>query len=187
MNIWYISPYSTEKNIGGCINKTIKQLNAAPDDWIVHCDMDILWLLPDSKAQVERILAVTDFDILSCMTNRLRSPEQLIGGKFIENDHIRDHIEIARKCRENAGDYVKRANSVVAAFMMCFRVSVWEQVSGFVEGVLNFDTQFCWEAQKICEAKIGIMSGVYVWHSYRLEHKNPKQFIDHLLNKNNEN
>lgn len=181
MKIWYISPYSTEKNIGGCINETIKQLNAAPEDWVVHVDQDCLWLLPDSKAQVERILMATEYDILGCMTNRLRLPDQLVGGKFIDNDKIRDHIVIAEKCREMWGDQVKTATGVVAAFMLCFRVDLWQRVGGFVENVLNFDAQFCWEAQKICEAKIGIMTGVYCFHAYRLMSKNPKNDIKHLI------
>lgn len=181
MKIFYISPFSVEKNIGGAINQAIRDLRYEPDDWIVHCDQDMMWLLPDSKAQVERILRSTDFDILGCMTNRLRLPQQLVGGKFIENDKIRDHIALAKKCRENAGDYVKMSNGVVAAFMLCFRVSIWEKVGGFVEDVLNFDIQLCWEAQKICDAKIGIMSGVYVFHGYRMWSTTPKLDCNHLI------
>jgi hypothetical protein len=181
MRIWYISPYSTEKNIGLALNEMIKQLNATPDDWIVHLDQDAMWLLPDSKAQVERILSVTDFDILGCMTNRLRSPEQLVGGRFNEDDRIREHIRIAQECRDNAGDMVVPARGVMAAFMLCFRVSVWEKVGGFVQDSINFDTQFNREAQLICEAKIGLMKGVYVFHGYRLWSKNPKQDCNHLI------
>lgn len=180
MAIHYISPFRTDKNIGKGINDAIQNLRYAPDDWIVLTDHDTLWLLPDSKAQVERILATTNFDILGCMTNRIRSPEQLIGGKFIENDSIRDHIVLAEKCRENAGDYVKEAHNAVAAFMLCFRVSVWHKVGGFVENVLTFDSEFCRQARLICKAKVGIMCGVYIFHIYRLMQKNPKNFIKHL-------
>lgn len=183
MNVHYIQPYSTEKNIGLAINEAIAQLydvREQIDCWIVLTDHDTLWLLPDSKAQVDRILHSTNFDILGCMTNRIRSPEQLINGRFIENDSIRDHIMLAEKCRENAGDYVKEAHNAVAAFMLCFRVSLWTRVGGFVENVLTFDSEFCREARVICQAKVGIMCGVYVWHSYRLDKKNPKSYIKHL-------
>jgi hypothetical protein len=180
VKIHYIQPYRTDKNIGKAINETIQNLRYEPDDFIILTDHDTLWLLPDSKAQVERILMGTDYDILGCMTNRIRSPEQLINGRFIENDSIRDHIVLAEKCRENAGDYVKEAHNAVAAFCMCFRVSVWVRVSGFVENVLTFDSEFCREARVTCRAKVGIMCGVYVWHSYRLDKKNPKSYIKHL-------
>lgn len=185
VKIHYIQPFRTDKNIGKAINDAIDQICAYPRDcdghWIVLTDHDMMWLLPDSKAQVERILMATDYDILGCMTNRLRLPDQLIGGKFIDNDKVRDHIVIAEKCREMWGDQVKTATGVVAAFMMAFRVDLWQRVDGFVENVLNFDTQFCWESQKICEAKIGIMTGVYVFHAYRLMSKNPKNDIKHLI------
>lgn len=181
VKIHYIQPFRTDKNIGLAINDAIQNLRYDPDDFIILTDHDTLWLLPDSKAQVERILMATDYDILGCMTNRLRLPDQLIGGKFIDNDKVRDHIVIAEKCREMWGDQVKTATGVVAAFMMAFRVDLWQRVGGFVENVLNFDTQFCWEAQKIAEAKIGIMTGVYVFHAYRLMSKNPKNDIKHLI------
>lgn len=180
VKIHYIQPFRTDKNIGKAINDAIQNLQYDPEDWIVLTDHDTLWLLSDSKAQVERILAATNFDILGCMTNRIRSPEQLINGKFIENDSIRDHIVLAEKCRENAGDYVKEAHNAIAAFMICFRVSVWTRVGGFVENVLTFDSEFCRQARLICQAKVGIMCGVYVWHSYRLDKKNPKSYIKHL-------
>jgi hypothetical protein len=182
VKIHYISPYSyPEKNIGGAINDAVRQLNASPDDWIVHMDMDAMWLLPDSKAQVERILSQTSYDVLGCMTNRVGSAEQLVGGYFNEDDRIRNHIDIARHCRTNAGDLVKRAQGVVAAFMMCFRMSAWQAVGGFVEDVLNFDTLFCWEVVRVCPGGVGIMQGVYVFHQYRLMSTNPRRDARHLM------
>lgn len=182
MKIHYVSPFSCEKNIGGAINDAIEAIDYSPfEDWIVLTDHDVLWLLPGSKAQVERILAATTYDVLGCMTNRIRSREQLVGGLFNEDDRIREHIKIAETCRENAGDTIKECYSgVVAAFMMCFRVSVWEKVGGFEEGTVTFDSVFCRWAREL-GYKIGIMSGVYVWHSYRLNQKNPKSYIQHLV------
>lgn len=188
MKIHYIQPFSVEKNIGGAINNAIAeimsvQLAQEHDSWIVLTDHDMLWLLPDSKTQVEAILHETDYDILGCMTNRIRSKEQLYGGVFSEDDRIREHIRIAQVCRDNAGNLVKPANGPVAAFMMCFKYTIWHNVNNFVENVINFDKQFCDEARRICNAKVGIMQGVYVWHSYRLWSKNARQDHSHLLNK----
>jgi hypothetical protein len=179
MKIHYVSPFSTEKNIGKAINHGIKDLHYCQDDWIIHCDHDTLWLLPDSKAQVERILSETGCDVLGCMTNRLRSPEQLIGGVFNDDDRIREHIRIATECREKFGDEVKTAN-IVAACMMAFKVSVWEQVGGFQEGILNFDAVFCHSVRSL-GFKIGIMQGVYIYHLYRSWSKNPIMETKHLI------
>ncbi len=181
MRVHYISPFSCEKNIGKAINDAIQVLHIPSTDWLVLTDMDAMWLLPDSKAQVERILATTPYDVLGCMTNRIRSREQLVGGVFNEDDRIREHIKIAETCRANAGDMVKECYSgVVAAFCMCFRASVWEKVGGFEEGTITFDSVFCRRAREL-GYKIGIMSGVYVWHSYRLMSSNPKNEIKRLF------
>lgn len=183
MKIHYIQPYSIDKNIGLAINEAVKAINYAPDDWFILTDHDMMWLLPDSKAQVEQILHGTDYDILGCMTNRIRSTEQLVNNQFIENDNVRTHIRMATRCRENFGDRIKGATGVVAAFMLCFRVSVWEKVGGFVENSITFDWHFNNEARKIAGAKVGIMQGVYVFHSYRLWSDKPLKECNHLINK----
>lgn len=182
MKIHYISPYSIEKNFGLAINEAVKAINYAPDDFICLTDHDTLWLLPNSKAQVEQILQTTPYDVLGCMTNRIRSKEQLVGGYFNPDDHIRNHIAIAEQMRLSAGDLVVDAKGVMAAFMLCFRVSVWEKVGGFAEGAINFDTLFC-GAVRAAGLRIGLMRGVYVFHAYRIMSKIPLQDVTHLINK----
>lgn len=182
MAIHYISPFRQDKNIGKSINEAVINLTADLDDWIIHLDHDVLFLLPDTKAQIERILLSTEFDVLSCMTNRIRSKEQLINGHFSDDDRVREHIHIAEICRTLSGDEVVPAKGVMAAFMLCFRISAWQKVGGFVEGPINFDTVFnvtCRDAG----LKIGLMKGVYVFHSYRLLSKVPFQDCLHLLKK----
>lgn len=183
MRVHYISPFSVEKNIGLAINEAVRAIRYSPDDWFVLTDHDMLWLLPDSKAQVERILRETDYDVLGCMTNRIRSTEQLIDGFFNQDDHIGNHIILTQLIRNANIDSVKECLGALAAFMLCFRVSVWEYVAGFTEESITFDTQFC-RAARESGFKLGIMTGVYVWHSYRLTSKNPIREINHLLNKN---
>lgn len=181
----YISPYRPDLNIGKAINDAVEQITAYPrdanKDWIVLTDHDTLWLLPDSKAQVERILATTEFDVLGCKTNRIRSKEQLISGFFNEDDRIREHIRIAKDAQRIGGDMVLPARGPVAAFMLCFRVSMWQAVGGFTETALNFDSLFSYEALRVRPGCVGIMQGVYVWHSYRITSKNARNDSSHLI------
>lgn len=182
MKIHYISPYSVEKNFGLAINQAINDLRYQPDDWIIHLDHDVLFLLPDTKAQVERILQTTPYDVLGCMTNRIRSKEQLVGGYFNPDDRIKEHIRIAELCQSAGRDRVVEAKGVMAAFMLCFRVSAWEKVGGFAEVAINFDTIF----NQTCRAqglRIGLMQGVYIFHTYRIMSKIPLQDVTHLINK----
>lgn len=184
MKIHYIEPYAADKNISRAINAAVNQITAPPrdagEDWIVLTDHDMLWLLPDTKAHVEAILLVTDYDILGCMTNRLRLPEQLVGGLFNEDDRIREHIKIAGECWNNAGPMVIDAQGVMAGVCLCFRVSVWEKVGGFVEDTLGFEWHFNFEARKM-GFKVGLMKGIYVYHLYRSWSSNPKNDVKHLL------
>lgn len=180
MRIHYIEPYAIDKNIGKAINEAVKHIQFDLDDWITLTDHDMLWLLPDTKAHVEAILATTDYDILGCMTNRLRLPEQLVGGRFNEDDRIREHIKIAGECWRNAGPLVIDAKGVMAGVCLCFRVSVWAKVGGFVEDTLGFEWHFNFEARKM-GFKVGLMKGIYIFHSYRLWSNHAKTDCKHLI------
>jgi hypothetical protein len=180
MRVHYIQPYRADKNIGKAINDAIEQICPFLDDWLCLTDHDMMWLLPDTKAHVEEILYTTEYDVLGCMTNRLRSPEQLVGGRFNEDDRIREHIRIAQECWKNAGPMVVGARGVMAGFLLCFRLHVWEVVGGFVEESLAFDRLFDFEARKM-GFKVGLMKGIYVFHSYRLWSNHPKTECKHLI------
>lgn len=177
MSIHYISPYRTDKNIGKAINDAIRQLNAEDGDWICHIDQDTLWLLPDSKLQLEDTLECTDYDILGPITNRLGSNTQLVAGAFDETD-ILEHVHIAKSYADvNYGKEVP-TNETLAAFCLCFRVSIWKALGGFQENDLQFDWLFSEMAKKM-GFKLGIMTGIYLFHIYRLN-KN-KDDYSHLI------
>jgi len=184
MNIHYIQPYRADKNIGKAINDAIEQISAPPRDcdghWVCLTDHDMMWLLPDTKAHVEEILYTTEYDVLGCMTNRLRSPEQLVGGRFNEDDRIREHIRIAGECWQNAGPMVVDAQGVMAGMMLCFRIRAWEAVGGFVEDTPCFEWHFDFETRKM-GFKVGLMKGIYIFHAYRLWSNHPKTDTKHLI------
>lgn len=181
MNIHFLSPYREDKNIGKAINDAVRQLNPAVDDFIVLCDQDMMWLLPDSKAQVMQTLRFTQFDILGCMTNRVGLPWQVASG-MAEEDSLRAHIEKAKELQHREGAVV--GVDRVAAFMMCFRVALWRRLGGFAEDRLNFDLLFCDRAKR-AGYSVGVMQDVYVLHIYRyleaLELGEARKQINHLL------
>ncbi|WP_094570756.1 hypothetical protein [Mucilaginibacter xinganensis] len=181
MAVHYIQPYdkNTPPNIGGSINSAIKQLNTDPDDFICLLDHDVLFLRPDSKKQLEEILETTDFHILGVATNRLAISHQLVPGMFCVTD-IRDHIKCANAMHEANYGNVFEINDILAAFCLCFKVSTWNKLGGFHENSLQFDSLFSAAARR-SKMKLGIMTGIYVFHAYRLMSDNPKQDITHLL------
>jgi len=183
--IHWISPYSmsTPPNIGGAINDAIRQLNPADDDWLIHVDQDVLFLLPDTKRLIGEILADTNFDVLGATTNRLGTTYQLVPNTFKETDILR-HIKWAKTLQYSIGKKVEPTKEHLAAFLLCFRYSTFKQLGGFVENVLNFDTIFSIRAHKM-KKKLGIMEGVYVFHLYRLNEavdQSAADHYEHLLN-----
>lgn len=179
MVVHWISPYRTDRNIGKAINEAIQQLQPADDDWIVHTDHDVLFLLPDSKADIiERLETQAEYDILGAGTNRLSLKHQVFPGMFEVFD-ISDHVNKAKELQELHKGKVRPTNDGIAAMCMCFRYSLWKKVGGFKENRINFDTLFCHFAQKE-GAKMGVMLGVYVFHLYRWGAEYPGREISHL-------
>jgi len=174
--IYYISPYRPDRNIGKTINDNIRQLNAADEDWIVHTDQDVLFLLPDTKQRIETILSATTFDILGAVTNRLGINSQLVQGAFNITD-IKEHIRIAEQLQSNT---VAEYHDILAAFCLCFRIKTWKQLGGFAENSLSFDSTFSIMAKR-SGLKLGLMTGIYVFHLYRMMSDNPMMAIHHLL------
>lgn len=177
MKVHWISPYRKDKNIGKAVNDAVAQLNAAPEDWIVLTDHDVLWLLPNSKRQVMAVLETTDYDLLGCMTNRLGLQEALVPLAF-DVDNISSHIGLARGLQRAHGLEVKPVIRV-AAMMMCFRVGLWQKLGGFMERQINFDLLFSLAAHRRGH-KLGLMTGVYVLHLYRWGSERPERDTKHL-------
>lgn len=183
--VHYIQPYSITKNIGGAINLAIESLVTSDEDWIVLLDHDVMFLRPDSKAQLEGILNSPqwDHDILSCMTNRLAKPHQLISGLFDETDILK-HIEAANIIHKNYNGLVRNTNENLAAMLLCFKVRTWKILGRFSENTINFDSSFCIRA-KNTKLKLGIMTGLYVFHLYRMGTEGDvRKNYQHLLNEN---
>ena len=179
--VHYIQPYSIQSppNIGGSINQAIEQLHADAEDWICLTDMDTMWLRPDSKRQLEEILQTTDYDLLGPLCNRLANDYQVVSFMFDEYD-IRQHVECANIFHRSSYGNVEPYPHVLAAFCLCFRVKTWLELGKFTENTITFDTDFSLAAHE-AGMKLGLMTGIYLFHAYRLTSDNPKYDIAHLI------
>lgn len=164
--IHYISPYSIVKNIGGAINAAVEQLSPKDEDWIVLTDHDVMFLLPDSKKQLEEILGTTQLDILAPLTNRLAMPYQLVSYMFDVFD-IREHIKMATYISTSSYGKVVETRELLAAMVLCFRYDTYKKLGGFVEHSISFDSMFCARAIN-SNMRLGIMTGIYLFHLYRM-------------------
>src|SRR5699024_64131 len=180
--VYYFSGFRSDKNIGKANNDHIKKL---PDnDWICLTDADSMFLLPNYGNQIEKIVKQhgKDYGLIGCMTNRLRGEHQLYKGKFSDDTDIRNHYEIAKELQAEKGTEVVPTSGVAGVFML-FNKAVWKQAGGFKENEICCDTYFN-KAIRRCGYKIGLATGVYVFHSYRIWEKGKQKAansIKHLL------
>jgi hypothetical protein len=184
MKCHFISPYRTDRNIGLAINQAINDIHTNDEDWICLTDMDVLWLRPDSKSQLIEILSSTDYHLLGATTNRLANDYQLCltwnGESAFNNTDIKFHLEISNYLHaQNYGNVIPFQH-VLAAFCLCFRVETWKLLGGFEEGTITFDTTFSLHAQQHA-LKLGLMTGIYLFHGYRIDSDNPRYDVKHLI------
>lgn len=178
MKIHYITPFAVDKNIGREYNERIEEL---PDDcWIVLRDGDTLFLTPEWGRQIEAIVERNkdSFQLISCVTNRLRATHQLHENSFSGNGDINHHVNIANTLQEDYYDEV-HSTTTIAGLCMIFKKETWKQ-HPFKENTLKFDTLFCSAISK-AGGKIGIAKGLYLFHLYRWGKENPADYIDHLI------
>jgi GT2 family glycosyltransferase len=175
MNISFISAFNTDKNIGGEYNRLISKI---PDEYIFIKDGDSIFLSIDYGNKISKIINDNpDFDIIGCMTNRIRNNRQRVCDIKEEPD-INKHINLANIFWECYNSEVISTNDYVAAFCIIIKRKVWEQVK-FESNTKLFDINFCRDALKL-GFKIGIAKGLYVFHLYRWGHENPEFYNKHL-------
>lgn len=176
--IYYFAPFDSEKNIGRSHNQHCEIVPKA-EDWICITDSDVLFLLPDTKKQIEDVICKygNEYQVFGCLTNRIASPHQQFS-HFDDTTDIWAHKTIAKHCYCTHYDEVKEASINVAGFLMIFQKKTWEKYR-FSDNSIRFDSEFT-DKIKADGGKLAIMQGVYVFHDYRLGHENPMYYIDHL-------
>ena len=176
-NIYYSTPFALDRNVGREYNQFCSIVPNG-EDWILLRDADTMFLTPDFGKQVAEVVKVfgIDFDLIGCMTNRLRSNNQLHEGAFSNERDILKHIQIAesrKKC------FAVRPTTEIAGLFMLFKKSLWYKVK-FRENTFAFDRMFCKDVLKI-GGKIGIAESIYLFHSYRMWSSDPKNEVSHLI------
>lgn len=180
--VWYSNPYSTEKNIGKAYNEFC-DIVPNENDWIVLQDGDICFLTPKWGQQIKETIKLygEEFDLITCLTNRLARNIQRYKGEFSENHDMKHHALIAKELEDNHWCEIEdiTKSKKVAGLLMIFKKSLWNKVK-FNENDPAFDDTFSKELIKR-GCKFGLMKGLYVQHAYRILSENPIGDRSHLL------
>ena len=181
--IHYLFPYSTEKNIGKAYNDAIGSLIPEPNDWIVIKDGDAMFLTPEWGRQIDEVSKTTDFDLIGCVTGRLRSKTQLYKGRFDSVCNMYMNFDNAREAESLFWGQVEEVSRIAGMFMM-FQYKTWQKVR-FQEGTVKADMAFNRNVKSL-GGKVGIIKGLYCFHGYRLwerTHHGAMSSFKHLTQK----
>ena len=181
MRIHHVIPWKTG-DIGGGINEAIAAIDPGRDDWFCVRDGDTMFLTPRWGFLIERIVEwnAEVFDLIGCMTNRLRAPYQCHNGGLSNDPDIGRHREIALSREAAHGAVVSPLDEgPIAGMFMLFPRRVWERFP-FPERSIYFDQQFTGRIRSE-GGKVGVALGLYLFHLYRWGQADPAAFKDHLL------
>lgn len=176
MKLRFITPWSSDKNIGKSYNEAISEL---PEDcYVILRDGDTMFLTPDWGKQIEEIiLANPEYDLITCMTNRIGNEKQSYSGMF-EEKNLDMHFKLARFESKSTSRTTVIPHTICPGMLMIFHKSLWNEIK-FVENSIYFDKRFS-EAVIKSGRKIGVAKGLYLLHLYRWGQDNPKSSIKHL-------
>ena len=177
--VYHGSPF-LEFNIGGGINRFVELL--PKNCWVCIRDADTLFLTPRQQKHIYEIAEATDYDLIGCKTNRLgpKSTQQLYDGTISNESDIRKHIEIAERLEQEHWCDIELATYMLAGTLMLFRKPLWEAIGGFEENSLRFDAEFSHRANAQ-GFKVGVATGLYVFHLYRFNAEDPHLTNWHLF------
>lgn len=177
--IFHITPYLTG-DIGKGINDTIREL--PEDSWICLRDIDTMFLLPEQPMWLESLVRSNpSYDVIGASCNRLGSTYQLFNDEVSEDPDIRNHIEIAKYAHANWGNNIEEVPLGVplAGFFLLFRKSLWNEIP-FEERSIQFDLIFSNTLHEQGK-RLGLLRGIYLFHTYRFGADNPRRAISHLI------
>ena len=167
MQVWFRTPYSTEKNLGLAYNQ---EMDLIPDgDTACFTDGDTCFLSPDYGHIITKYAQAYPDAVLTCWTNRIH---QLAKGQLLDSPspNITDHLTF-----KQGFTTVTSLHGPVSGFLLVIPKHIW-LLHPFAEtntynpdqpNLLGVDNEW---TNRIRAAGIQVlrMDGVYIWHTYRI-------------------
>lgn len=174
--IWYFVPGAGDKNLGAAINRHC-EIVPSDDDWILIRDNDTAFLHPFINRQLEDIIERhgDKYHLLSCYTNRLGLEHQLPYG-LSANPNLLHHRELAEKHYAEHYAEVIPSSKPTAGLFMLFQKKTW-RAHPFDQGLAEGDfIDFRFSNGLLKKGyRIGICTGIYMLHYYRLHQRDWKE------------
>lgn len=179
----YRIPWDGEKNIGASYNRELR--NLGPEyDYVCFLDYDCTPMQSNfGKIVEDAIRANRQYDVYTCLTNRVMCKNQVTDYVDKHSNDIEYHKKIGRNHWLIYGSDVKDITYGGLISGMCMIVSrkAFELTGGFNEdGMLGVDNDF----HKRClenNIKIGLIQGLYCYHYYSGKVADGSRSVKHLL------
>lgn len=172
--------YDEDKNLGAAYNRCMEML---PDeeDWAVFIDHDAMFTTSDWYIHIlEVIKSYPDAGLITCLTNRIYNPIQIVFNYFeffddeskkvsIDNHDIEVHRSIGHELNAVNRGKVQELSSrmLTGGVLMVVKKKVWQSIK-FEDGFLGVDYAF----HRDCiqnNLPVLMMTGLYVYHWYRAD------------------
>lgn len=173
-HVYYFQPFAVNGNLGQAYNDCEYGLD--DEDYLCILDQDVCFLDYRQKKWIaETIDKNKEYDVFTCMTNRLSGGPQVVTTLYDQPNIIMHKKRVLLQWK-TYGTSVMTPTQPTAGLFMVMKARVLRAVM-FKNGLMYLDTDFYNRATEM-GFKFGIMRGIYLYHYYRLlESKNN---IDHL-------
>lgn len=151
------------------------------EDWAVFVDRDAWFPHPHYFKLIDHH-SKGEYGLLTCMTNRVGTNYQCVKGMWKEED-ISKHVNKALDMGDDTGVIDITDKSPLSGVLIMIKKSEWEKTKGFDNGILGVDNSIHY-AFRDAGLKVGLMTGVYLWHYYRNGDRFNTKHIDSIHSDN---
>jgi hypothetical protein len=178
--VFYVLPWDSNKNIGKYLNEVMSKLD--DDDWLCIMDCDTIHTTTYFGKYIEDVIDNNpEYSLFTCYTNRIACTWQISPNSDWDSDDMVYHRNLGEKLwNENKTKVIDVTNnSLLSGILMLLNKRTWVTMGKFEENMLHgFDNNVHTKV-KNSGLKVGLMTGIYVYHWYRGGDKTNKF---HLLN-----
>lgn len=160
MNIYAMTPFATDRNLGRAYNEAMALLPA--DAWACFLDHDAMLTTRQWYRQLEEAIACQpDAGAFAAMTNRIAAPWQQVGDR--DNHDIAHHRRFGTERLKIRSLLDITETKGFGGVLMCVSKAAWREVGGFVDGLLCVDHQMHFALRRAGRRNY-LIEGLYLYH-----------------------
>jgi hypothetical protein len=167
--VQYAIPWnSTTNSLGKYMNRLMTSVDMG--DWMCFIDGDAINTTTWFGKRIEEVIKYnTEYDIFTCYTNRALCPNQVAPGSSWTDNDMLNHRQFGEKIwNENKTKVIDITDGhYISGYFVVIKKETWLKVNGYDEQKMMGIDWDMHEKVKKNGLKLGVMTGIYVYHWYR--------------------